>query len=281
MKRFLIPLALLVTLFFPSCMIVQFRQSDRVLKRHLRKERANFELGYYEAIGRRVRYLVIDNHAPDNLVLVHGAPGSMSRYHRFLSDSALKARYNFYVIDRPGYGYSGFGDAETSIDKQVEALRPLFDRIRDTTGRTFMLGKSYGGPIAVRFAMKYPGLVDGLVLVAPAIQPGEEKTYSISYLMVKKDLGHLFPGMYVTASREKLAHAGELKKMCDDWCGLHCPVIMVQGLDDKLVYPSNIDYVKQRVSDSLLQVIPLENETHFFSKKAFPKLVEACLEIGE
>jgi uncharacterized protein len=270
-----------LTLLASSCVVIQFRQSDRVLARKLKKEKKDFELGYYEAIGRKIRYLVIDNKANNNLVLIHGAPGSMSRCNRFLQDSALKANYNFYVIDRPGYGYSGFGKAEVNIDKQVEALRPLFDRMKDTCCRNFILGKSYGGPIAARFAMLYPQLVDGIVLVAPAIQPGEERTYPISHLMVKKNFSLLFPSIYVTASYEKLGHASELERINKDLGLLHCPIIMVQGMKDNLVYPSNIDYMRKQVGDSLLKVVPLESETHFLTPAAFPVIVNACLEIAE
>jgi pimeloyl-ACP methyl ester carboxylesterase len=287
MKRFLVQfllsfiLLVLVGTGMSSCVVTQFRQNDRVLSRHLKKKKSNFELGYYDAIGRRIRYLIIDNGAKDNLVLLHGAPGSMSRYRHYLDDSTLRSHYNFYIIDRPGYGYSGFGKAETSIDKQVEALRPLFDKMKDTCCRNFIFGKSYGGPIAARFAMKYPELVDGLVLVAPAIQPGEEKIYPISYFMVKKSLGHLFPSMYVTASLEKLGHASELREMNEDWNLVHCPVIMVQGLKDKLIYPTNIIYLEKNLNDSLLRVVPMPDETHFFSKKAFPGIIDACVKIGE
>lgn len=259
----------------------KFRQSDKEICGHLRQQNLSFELGYYQAIGRQIRYLVVDNKARDNLILIHGAPGSMSRYNKFLDDTLLRKYYNFYIIDRPGYGYSGFGDAEVSIDRNVEAVLPIFNYIRDTSGKNIVVGKSYGGPIASRLAMLHPELVDGLVLVAPAIQPGAEKTYSISYLMVDKHCSHFFPAMYVTASREKLAHKRELEKIACDWDCIHCPVTMVQGLRDNLVYPSNISYIKNHVCDSLLEVVPLKDETHFFSSKAYPEIVKAFIRMKD
>jgi esterase/lipase len=87
--------------------------------------------------------------------------------------------------------------------------------------------------------------------------------------------------MYVTASFEKLGHADELKRINKDWSLLHCPIIMVQGLKDDLVYPTNIDYIQKNVSDTLLRIVPLREETHFFSKDAFPVIIKACLEISE
>ncbi|HEY6161289.1 MAG TPA: alpha/beta hydrolase [Bacteroidia bacterium] len=261
--------------------LLQFREDDKTIIHRLKQEKADFELGYYTAIGRSIRYLIIDNHAKDNLIIIHGAPGSMSRYNKYFEDTLLRRNYNFYVIDRPGYGYSGFGDAETSIDSNVAAVRPVFNLIRNRSGKNIVVGKSYGGPIASRLAMLYPQLVDGLVLVAPAIQPGEERTYSISYLMVNDHYKYLFPSMYVTASKEKLCHKQELEKMKNDWDKIHCPVIMVQGLKDDLVYPSNIDFLKHNMNDSLLEVIPLKDETHFFSAKAYPVIVHSFLEMKE
>lgn len=260
-------------------MFTQYRETDQLIAEHLKEKNLDFQIGYYQVGDRKMRYLTIDNKAKDNLIFIHGAPGSLSKYDKYFNDSLLKKHYNLYVIDRPGYGYSGFGEAEVHIDKNVEDIKPVFDLIKNQTGKNILVGQSYGGPIASRIAMLYPELVDGLVLINPAIQPGEERTYGISNWMVKEEYCDFFPTMLVTASKEKLAHKAELKTIEHDWKKIHCRVTMIQGLNDELVYPSNISYLQKNISDSLLQVIPLAGETHFLSKATYPKIVSSFLEM--
>lgn len=255
--------------------ILEARETDQTLCRHLTAQHLNFEIGYYDAIGRKIRYLLIDNGAKNNLIIVHGAPGSLSRFEDFFTDSLLRKNYNFYLLDRPGYGYSGFGNAEVSIDSNVKALLPLFRLIKDTCAKNVLLGHSYGGPIAARMAMLYPKQVDALILLCPAIQPGQEKTYPISYAMVNEQYNWIFPTILVTASQEKLTHREELEKIERGWASVQCPVTMIQGLADYLIYPSNIDFIKDRVDDSLLNVIALQKETHFLTKKAYSPIIQA------
>ncbi len=275
-KYISIILILICVTIFPSFrMITQFRESDATIKKRLSQKGLNYQLGYYNAIGRSIRYLIIDNGAENNLIFIHGAPGSISRYNHFYEDTLLRKYYNFYAIDRPGYGYSGFGEAEVSIKKNTEAILPLFNLIKNNCGKNVVVGQSYGGLIASELAILHPELVDQLILMCPAIQPGEEKTYPISHLMVNKNYKFLFPTMYITASKEKLAHKEELEKIEGCWSQIKCPVTMIQGLNDKLVYPSNINFISTHVNDTLLSVIPLQNETHFITKKAYPQIVRS------
>ena len=51
------------------------------------------------------------------VLFVHGSPGSLSAFIDFLSDTALTGHALVITTDRPGFGHSNFGVAETSLEK--------------------------------------------------------------------------------------------------------------------------------------------------------------------
>jgi pimeloyl-ACP methyl ester carboxylesterase len=162
--------------------------------------------------------------------------------------------------DRPGYGYSEFGHAETSIDMQAEVCVAMLEKMAPPR---ILLGASYGGPIAAAVAMKRPDLVDGLILAAPAVVPGGEKIYNVSH--VAKWLPGMVPRMFRVANAEKLSHERELKKMLPYWCTIEAPVVHIQGLDDHLIFPENIEFLKDSLICSPPKTVAIENQTHFLS----------------
>jgi pimeloyl-ACP methyl ester carboxylesterase len=103
----------------------------------------------------------------------------MSFYSGRFRDREIQDKFRIYAIDRPGYGYSGFGNPEPSIQKQSEMLRVLIDSLHQAKHPVIIVGSSFGAAIACRLAMDHPYLVDGLVLTGPAIGPGLEKYFGL------------------------------------------------------------------------------------------------------
>jgi pimeloyl-ACP methyl ester carboxylesterase len=62
------------------------------------------------------------------LFFVHGSPGSWDAYKQFLEDSDLLKKFRIVSIDRPGFGYSQFGDA-MNLENQSRIIYPLIDFI--------------------------------------------------------------------------------------------------------------------------------------------------------
>lgn len=173
----------------------------------------------------------------------------MSYFKTYLSDSLLLARARMYAVDRPGYGYSGFGNPETSIERQAHAIRPILDSLNRARHPVVLVGTSYGTSVACRLAMDCPHLVDGLVLVAPALAPGEERIYGISYPMEWPALKWLVPRMLVSANAEKLSHRAELQKMMPHWHRIKVPVAYIQGADDDLIYTTNAAFARRKLTN--------------------------------
>src|SRR5687768_6432386 len=98
-------------------------------------------------------------------LFVHGSPGSLSAFIDFLADTALLSKTLLITADRPGFGYSNFGNAEPSLKKQGETLKPLLEMYRNNRP-LILIGHSLGGPLIAKMAIDYPDLVDGLIIVA-------------------------------------------------------------------------------------------------------------------
>ncbi|ATG47017.1 alpha/beta hydrolase [Celeribacter ethanolicus] len=96
------------------------------------------------------------------VVLIHGASGSTYDMN-FALAPALAQGHRVYAVDRPGYGHSPRMRDE-SLAAQARVLR---DAIAIVEPRTpVVLGQSYGGAVALRWALDAPGTLAALVLVS-------------------------------------------------------------------------------------------------------------------
>jgi len=121
---------------------------------------------YYESLGQG---------AP--LFVLHGGPGNSHRY--FLPSLApLAANYHLFFYDQRGTGLSdGHLALEAiSIDQFVEDLEAL--RVAFGLEKISLMGHSWGGMIALAYALKYQAHLDHLILVDST---PVNKTFSIEF----------------------------------------------------------------------------------------------------
>ncbi len=115
--------------------------------------------------GRRV-HAVIEGLGPD-LVLLHGASGNAREFTFGLIDR-LKADFRVTAFDRPGLGWS---DALPDGDDPRAQARLLQAAARQLgLERPMVLGQSYGGAVALAWALSAPQ-TPALTLVSPAAMP--------------------------------------------------------------------------------------------------------------
>ena len=234
LRRALRTLAVLLILFIIACFVfdhyVQFRKSDQELKEFYAANRIPAEIHYYQSHGRKLRYVSVgDENAEGTLLFLHGSPGSMSFYSRRFMDSDIVSRFRIYAVDRPGYGYSGFGDPEPSIQKQSEMIRPILDSLHQVKHPVIIVGSSYGASVACRLAMDHPELVDGLVLTGPSIGPGLERYFWFTHIIEFPAIRWFIPRLFRSANTEKVHHKKELESMLPFWKNIRVPVVYLQG----------------------------------------------------
>jgi len=111
------------------------------------------------------------------VVLIHGNPGSSQDWARLYGP--LAERYQAFAFDRPGHGHSErpSNNGAVTVEVQARLLCAALDELR--VERPILVGHSWGGALALAYALTYPRDVCGLVLLAPAAYLGDD---GISFL---------------------------------------------------------------------------------------------------
>jgi pimeloyl-ACP methyl ester carboxylesterase len=138
-------------------------------------ERAHPPRGHFIDIdGRRQHVVELHRAAAGRsdeppIVLLHCAGCNLEDM-RFALGDRLAARQRVIFVDRSGQGWSerpaGPGASPTD---QAAILRKLLDQL--AVERAVLVGHSWGGTLALTFALDHPDRVAGLVLLAPPIHP--------------------------------------------------------------------------------------------------------------
>lgn len=244
-----------------SCMT--FRMSPKEIDQYFAERALHANQEHYTIGDRTIHFVQAGDSTKPAVIFVHGSPGSLSAFIDFLADSVLLQRASLITTDRPGFGYSTFGVAEPSIQKQAALLKPLLERYRKNRP-IILVGHSLGGPVVARMAMDYPELVDGLVLVAASIDPALEPNETwFRAPLATPFLSWLLPAS-LRASNEEIYHAKpELNKMLPLWGEITCPVIVLQGEKDTLVPPGNADFADSMLVNAPVSIVRKENVNHF------------------
>ena len=153
--------ALMISLH--SC--VTFRMSSKEVGKFFTDKKVKATQHQYKVGFREIHYVKAGDDSKPLVLFVHGSPGSLSAFIDFLTDTALLPKATLITTDRPGFGYSNFGNGERSLQKQAEALKPILEEYKKNKP-VILIGHSLGGPLIARMAMDYPELVDGLVEIS-------------------------------------------------------------------------------------------------------------------
>jgi len=113
-------------------------------------------------------------------------------------------------------------------------------------------------------------------MLAPAIEPDKEK-YWWFHLFIRGGLVRaLMPRFVNNATDEKFAHVEELKKLMPEWSKLSVPITMVQGGEDNVVYPSNLDFARKVLLGKPAEFVFLPGSGHMIRSQN-PDLVRSIV----
>lgn len=122
----------------------------------------------------------------------------------------------------------------------------------------------------------YPEAFHQLVMLAPAIEPDAEK-YWWFHLFIRGGLIRaLMPKFINNATDEKMAHVEELRKLQPEWSKISIPITMVQGGEDNVVYPSNLDFAKKALLGKPAEFVFLPKSGHMIRSQN-PDIVRAIV----
>src|SRR5215472_7979435 len=148
-------------------------------------ERAHRPRGRFIDIGGFAQHVVEmgPRDAQDALpvVVLHGASANLEDMHLALGER-LGGRRRVIFVDRPGLGFSVRRAGEgASPAYQTAVLRDVLDQLG--VERAIVVGHSWGGALALTFALDCPECTAGLVLVAPATHPGVWRLNKLNALL--------------------------------------------------------------------------------------------------
>ena len=115
----------------------------------------------------RIHYQIIGSGPA--VVLLHSQPANQEQFNKL--KNILKNNYTVISIDRPGMGYSEpIKDFSSKrLELQAKLIRKLIQKI--TKDKPIIVGHSYGGALALSYAIHYENEIEGLVLVNTASHP--------------------------------------------------------------------------------------------------------------
>ncbi len=124
-------------------------------------------------IGERIEVDGVDMHvvtagprdsAKPPVVLIHGASVNLRDMKIALGDELARDRF-VIMLDRPGRGYSERPEDAHKLEKQAALIKGAVDALG--VERPIVVGQSFGGAVALRYALDYQDEMTGLVLLAP------------------------------------------------------------------------------------------------------------------
>jgi pimeloyl-ACP methyl ester carboxylesterase len=260
----------------------------------------------------RVHY--IESGAGRAVVMIHGNAGGVEDF-EFGEVELLSREYRVVAIDRAGHGKSDRprGKAAT-LEYQASLLHQTLAHLGIT--QPVLVGHSWGGALALAYALKYPAEVSAMVLLAPAAYADDSGNGFLSVVirtplvgelslllgklmlgrrMLKRALAKAFypqvvPDRYLKLAsswlsqrqlrsylEDELALNDSLQKMSKRYSEINIPVVIVTGDEDKIVSPKENAY---RLQAALPQsrLMELKDVGHEIPQ-THPESIYAALEL--
>lgn len=208
-----------------------------------------------------LHYVSSGNDSLPILVFIHGSPGSWNNFEDYLKDNELLQKFHMVSIDRPGFGYSDFGNAE-HMNEQAKQISVLLHRIKNNKPM-YLVGHSLGGPMVVALTYYNPDLINGLVMLAGCVDPAEEKKEEWRSVMFYPPMRYFIPGIQRPSNDELVYFKEDVLQMPHMLSQIKCKAIILQGDHDPVVPYINAVYAKAKMTNAQsVELITLKGADH-------------------
>ncbi|MEP7236354.1 MAG: alpha/beta hydrolase [Ferruginibacter sp.] len=272
-------------LIFISCWIVfaqscmKFRISDSKAKTEFDQEGLQVSFHYTDVNDKGVHYAKAGADTLPTLFFVHGSPGSWDAFKMYMMDTDLLQHFRIISVDRPGFGYSGFGTA-WHLAGQAVMINKVIQK-ENNQKPLHLIGHSIGGPVIVQLAQDYPTEIASLTILAGSISPTDEPKEYWRYLFLHTPLGLLMPGAFKTSNDEIVYFKKELYRMDTGYAAIQMPVTFIHGDADKFVTVKNVDYGKKKLAaNPKVKVIIIPGASHFIPWEHYDLIKEHLLTLA-
>ncbi len=169
-----------------------------------KRERLYPPLGrFVEVDGSLVHVLERGEGTP--IVFLHGAYGGLDDFDATVFD-ALAPEGRLVALDRPGHGWSERGDGPSTPVAQAHWLARTLAALE--IERPLIVGFSWGGALALAFALEYPERARGLVLLSPVTHALHRRPDPVYYVPAVPLFGPLMSHTLLPLAAHFLAPLG-------------------------------------------------------------------------
>lgn len=213
------------------------------------------------------------------ILILHGW-GSRSDSWSNVKEILQNQGYNVIVPDLPGFGKSAPLSQIWSVDNYVEWVDNFIKKRNYNNQKIFLLGHSFGGRIAIKFAAKYPEKTQKLILCSAAgITPRPKIKIAIFNLLSK--IGNLMFSLpflkifqrparkfiyFLSKDRDYYYLQNETMRqtfkrvISEDLTNylfqIKVPTLIIWGERDKLTPIADAYKMHQQIKNSVLKIIP-------------------------
>jgi len=282
-KRILIKTGVVMGMFLclwiimaQSCM--KFRMSDEKAIKEFAAANVVLTPNTIKVNGRNLHYVKAGSDTLPTIIFVHGSPGSWDAFAAYLKDKDLLKKFRMVSIDRPGFGYSNFGDALHLEDESV-IISPLFYEIQNHQPM-YLVGHSLGGPMIVELAADNPGMFSGLVILSGALDSKEEDPEKWRLLFMNNPLKFLVPGAMRPSNYELWYLKKDLVLLKPKYAMVKCPVTIIHGDKDRFVSYGNLAFAGKAFINSVkVDTITLPGANHFIPWTRYARIKTVLMDL--
>jgi len=208
------------------------------------------------------------------MLILHGWPSSSEKW---IKVGELLAEHGINVIipDLPGFGKSQEPDQAWNTDNYIEWVREFTDTIEELKKEFYLLGHSFGGSLAAKFAVKYNQRIIKLFLVSAACV--RESTLSKRFYYKVSKLVKVFSFVPYYALARKAFYKFIIRKsdypymkgiMKDTYINvvsedlshrllfIKVPTVIIWGSKDDSTPIADAEFIQSKIKNSKLVAIP-------------------------
>ena len=263
-------IVIVLTLFLVGCSFQNIFQKEQEFYIANVQDNPVIDFQFYETEQFILHYAITYNSDKNALIIfIHGTPGSWSIFGRYMVNESLLAQAQMVSVDRLGWGYSIAKNKnlpmgiEPNIKNQSDYIAGLVKRLNANQDRPVILvGFSFGAPVAMRMALDYPELVDGLMLLAGMINPDIEAPRWYNHFTATSFGQWVIPDELKRSNLEMMEKQKYILENSKKYSMLSIPLTIIQGEKDELVYSANMDYAEKAFNPDLTKIIRVPKQGH-------------------
>ncbi|OWY22554.1 alpha/beta hydrolase [Sphingobacteriales bacterium UPWRP_1] len=256
-----------------------FRISDTKAANEFSKAGVPLSISYFSEGKLSLHYTQTGIDTNATLYFVHGSPGGWNDFGAYMKDKDLLGHFRMVGIDRPGFGYSNFGNAE-NLWQQTRLLGMLMQHLQNGKP-AYLIGHSYGGPLVAALAATYPKAFSGLVILAGSLDPTLESPEKWRPILMLPLLRSLLPDALRASNAELWYLKKDLYRLQQQLPDITCPVYAIHAANDMLVPVKNVNYICQQFCNATyIQDTILPTGNHFLPWNRYETVKKLLLRLA-